>query len=272
MNYRIFRASERPDLYVSREYHESIFQRLGVWPAFVYGDPANRWRSAQIDRLFLEHQYVLADEDDSAVGVMTMVPVRVGRRTRLPAEGWSWALRAAVETGGRNADAICALSATIYPRAQGRGLGTALIRELLQIYARAPRFARLIAPLRPLWKSRHPHMSMGSYRSLRLPDGRHQDPWIRVHERLGGKLANVCPRSLVVRASAVEWHQWTGVDLRPASEVIVAGGLAPVLCDQTGMFGTYVEPNIWVIHELSAPEDATGAQIARNEPGEVELQ
>ena len=45
----------------------------------------------------------------------------------------------------------------------------------------------LIAPVRPTLKDRYPLTPIESYARWRRDDGSAFDPWIRVHERFGGR-------------------------------------------------------------------------------------
>ena len=52
--------------------------------------------------------------------------------------------------------------------------------------------SKLIVPVRPSHKDRHPHMSMADYAAKSRSDGLHPDPWIRTHQRIGGRIIGPC--------------------------------------------------------------------------------
>ncbi|MGE5529033.1 MAG: GNAT family N-acetyltransferase, partial [Patescibacteria group bacterium] len=56
----------------------------------------------------------------------------------------------------------------------------------------------LIAPVRPIWKTRYPLTPMESYVQWKRGDGAPFDPWIRVHWRLGAQPLCVAPNTLTV--------------------------------------------------------------------------
>ncbi len=52
----------------------------------------------------------------------------------------------------------------------------------------------VIAPVRPTWKERYPLIPIERTSSWRRADGSHFDPWIRVHEVVGGEIIALAPR------------------------------------------------------------------------------
>ncbi len=73
--------------------------------------------------------------------------------------------------------------------------------------------AGVIAPVRPTWKERYPLIPIEEYMLWRRDDGTHLDPWLRIHELVGGEILGAAPRSMVIRAPATEWAEWTGMAL-----------------------------------------------------------
>ena len=43
----------------------------------------------------------------------------------------------------------------------------------------------------------------------RREDGSHFDPWIRVHERVGGEIVAAAPESMLIEAPVADWEEWT---------------------------------------------------------------
>jgi len=81
----------------------------------------------------------------------------------------------------------------------------------------------------------------------RREDGTHFDPWIRIHERVGGEILGPAPRSMTISAPAADWEEWTGMRF-PDDGEYVFGGLAPLVV-RDGI-GTHVEPNVWMLHRV----------------------
>jgi hypothetical protein len=82
----------------------------------------------------------------------------------------------------------------------------------------------------------------------RRADGAHFDPWIRVHERIGGEILAPAPASMTIEASVAEWEGWTGMSLPADGDYVVPEMLAPLhVRDEVGR---HVEPNVWLRHRL----------------------
>lgn len=160
-------------------------------------------------------------------------------------------LSAAADTlAGRPGDAVSALFATVRPDLRGRGLSAAMLDAARRNTARLGHDA-LLAPVRPTHKHRHPEMPMAEYAAWRRPDGTAADPWLRVHERAGGRFVAVAPHSMTVTAGLDRWREWTGLPFDAPGPVLVPGGLVPVQCDPARDVAAYVEPNVWFRHDVA---------------------
>jgi len=99
---------------------------------------------------------------------------------------------------------------------------------------------------------------MEEYLGWRRADGQLFDPWLRVHERLGGEILGVCPGSLVVEGTVAEWEEWTSMAFPDSGSYVVGGALVPVEIDCGKDVGRYVEPNVWMRHTVSAGDARAG--------------
>src|SRR5205823_4198414 len=133
---------------------------------------------------------------------------------------------------------------------QSRGLSRAAVEAMASI-ARRKGFRSLIAPVRPNWKERYPLVAIERYARWRRPDGLLFDPWMRVHERLGGVVLKPEPRLLRITGTVAEWEGWTGMSFPESGDYWFPGGLATVAIDQGHDQGTYWEPNVWMQHALT---------------------
>jgi hypothetical protein len=160
-------------------------------------------------------------------------------------------LSAAADTlAGRPGDAVSALFATVRPDLRNRGLSAAMLDAARRNTARLGHDT-LLAPVRPTHKHRHPEMPMAEYAAWRRPDGAAADPWLRVHERAGGRFVAVAPHSMTVTAGLDRWREWTGLPFDAPGPVLVPGGLVPVQCDPARGVAAYVEPNVWFRHDVA---------------------
>jgi hypothetical protein len=157
----------------------------------------------------------------------------------------------ALHRSGEPVDTLCALAAEVPPTARRRGLAAELLRGMSELACRK-RLRRLIAPVRPSWKERYPLTPIERYITWRREDGQLLDPWMRLHERLGARVATALPRSMRITGCVRDWETWTALALPESGTYVFPRGLAPVTVDRAADVGSYWEPNVWMIHpELS---------------------
>ncbi|HWB36513.1 MAG TPA: N-acetyltransferase [Rugosimonospora sp.] len=154
---------------------------------------------------------------------------------------------------GRRGNLAAALEVTVRPDARGSGLSGLMLRSLRARVAAAG-YPALVVPVRPNRKHEHPEQPLAGYAARTRADGLPEDPWLRVHVRAGGRMVGVAPRSMSVVERLAGWRAWTGLPFDRTGEVLVPQGLVPVWCDVERDLGVYVEPNVWVLHELSTVE------------------
>ena len=239
-----FTHAERPDL------GDRTGAWSNAWPEFVFHDDVAEQLYGRLVVDYPQHQHYLVENDVPVAGVASIPLVWHGEPEDLPS-GWDGAL----QRGTRDFDdrtsptTLCALAAQVAPGQQNRGLSSALI-ERLRSSAREHGYSSLIAPVRPTVKHRYPLIPMTEYIRWRRPDGSPFDPWLRAHERLGGTVVQVADASMVVTGSVSEWERWTGLPLPGSGRHVVPGALVPVDVDRERDTGRYVEPNVWVVHEV----------------------
>jgi hypothetical protein len=102
--------------------------------------------------------------------------------------------------------------------------------------------------VRPTLKERYPLIPIERYVEWRREDGSHFDPWIRVHERVGGEIVQVAPRSMLIEAPVADWEEWTEMTF-PEDGAYVVPGMLATLEVRDGV-GTHVEPNVWMRHAV----------------------
>jgi hypothetical protein len=102
--------------------------------------------------------------------------------------------------------------------------------------------------VRPTRKSDYPLIPIERYMCWRRPDGTHFDPWIRIHELIGGKILAAAAESMTIDAPVSDWEEWTGMNFPDDGEHIVPGMLAPLQVDDG--VGRHVEPNVWLRHSV----------------------
>jgi GNAT superfamily N-acetyltransferase len=240
---RISSLADRPGML------ERVVGVADTWPEFVIQDLVG---AAHYPRIATElPEYVLFAEDESGEVVANAysVPFALAAEGRgeLPGTGWDTVLVWAFSDlrRGVRPDTVSALSVSVAPHAQGRGL-SALMVSALRDNARARGFREVVAPVRPSAKHLEPRTPIEEYAHRVRPDGLPHDPWLRVHARAGATVDSVAPASMTVAAPPADWRRWTGLPFDTRGDVEVPGGLVPVRCEVERGCAVYVEPDVWM--------------------------
>jgi len=238
---KLVRYADRADL---RERRYGELSRP-TFPEYMHhNEPGGRYW----DRLyedFPDFQLVLLDGDQLVAELHSVPTAWDGSSDDLPT-GWDDAFLRAFESG-READVLCALAISVHPDQQARGLAARMLNDMRAAGARAG-LRELIAPVRPTLKSSYPLIPIEEYLTWRRPDGKHFDPWIRVHERVGGEILAPSPESMFLEASVADWEEWTEMRFPGNGAYVVPGMLAPL--DVRDGVGRHVEPNVWLRHSV----------------------
>lgn len=240
---------QRPDL-IGR-----VWDMPDQWDEFMEYDPIGESLFGSVVRSYRQLGVAATDSNDEVVAHGTAMAFRFdadGRRA-LPDRGWDQALVWAHQDLVRQVepDTACALEVSVHTDWLGRGLSQqtfAAVRDA----ARAAGFATLLAPVRPSAKHLEPDTPMGEYATRTRADGLPTDPWLRVHARLGGVIEGVASASQTIAGSLDQWRSWTGLDLTESGPVHMPGGLVPLQCYIDHGVCVYVEPNVWVRHDLTS--------------------
>lgn len=246
MQVRVFSLAERPGLL------ERLADFGPVWPEFMRQDPLGGFIYGR-ETAWADFVLVAVDAADQVVARLCTVPFTwAGDPAReLPDGGWDAVLLQAAtdQLAGVRGNVVSALEIGIVPQYRGRGLAPVLLAAMRD-HVRRLGFTDLVAPVRPNGKHAYPHETMADYLERRRPDGLAQDPWLRVHQRLGGVVVQVAPFSMVIAGTLAQWRAWTGLPFDHSGPVVVPEALVPVQCDVAAGIATYVEPNVWVCHRL----------------------
>ena len=246
--------AQRPDL------RDKVFgpEIQSAVPEFMRHDPAAAlyYGNGQLDH-YREFGLVAVDsaQPDRPVARAFSVPFAFGDGTKgreeLPDGGWDAVIRWADQDrrAGRPATAVSALEIMVAPRLQRRGISR-LMLTALRDNARRLGFADLYAPLRPTDKHREPLTPFADYVARRREDGSPHDSWVRTHVRAGARIVKVAHCSMVVAGTIAEWSRWTGLSFTASGPAIVPGALSPIHVSLEQDHAVYVEPNLWVHHQL----------------------
>ena len=61
----------------------------------------------------------------------------------------------------------------------------------------------------------------------------------------------MAPESMRITGTAEDWSDWAGIALRESGAYAVPGALSPVVYDADTDLGVYIEPNVWMIHDVA---------------------
>jgi len=239
---------ERPDLI------SQVWNMPDSWDEFMDHDPIAEALFGAVVQHFRQLGVVATDANDNIVAHGTAMAFCLdcdGRR-ELPDKGWDqaliWAHRDLVR--GVEPDTACALEVSIHTEWLGRGLSQVMFGAIRDA-ARSAGFSTLLAPVRPSEKHLEPDADMDEYARRTRSDGLPSDAWLRVHARLGGVIEQIAPASQTISGSLDQWRAWTDIDFSESGPVRVPGTLVPVQCLVSQNVAVYVEPNVWVRHDLT---------------------
>jgi hypothetical protein len=148
---------------------------------------------------------------------------------------------------GERPNTLCALAAETPREGRARGMAARLLESMRTIAAEQG-LLHLVAPVRPSHKEHYPLTPIERYITWRRGDRQLLDPWMRIHERLGARVATPLPESMLITGTVEEWESWTSMAFPDSGEYVFPQGLATVHIDRGADRGTYWEPNVWMVH------------------------
>jgi hypothetical protein len=236
---------ERPDLVARWDEARDPWEGM----EWMYHDPVCELFWPRLTEDFGDLQFLVYDEESNAVlGEGRTIPFHwSGKDEELP-DGVDEVFPMACEDDVEP-NTLCAILAVIDTAAQARGLSAKILKQMGAV-ARAQGLGNLVAPVRPNYKSRYPLAPMDRYALWRRDDGLLYDPWLRTHERLGARYAGICPHSNVFEGTVAQWQEWTGLVFFESGDYLAPRMMNPFQIDLDAATGTYVEANVWMVHEL----------------------
>ena len=232
---------------------EKLQKILGaeIWPEFMQHDgTVNKyWRHVYTD--FLQYQFALT-AGNKIVAIANTVPLQWRKPfAALPDSGLDWAMKKAGADykRGLKPNVLVGIQILINEKYQGRGISFAMLK-IMQEIAKTNGINTIALPVRPTQKCDFPLIPIADYKNWQNKDGLPFDPWLRVHIKIGGEIAGICQRSMAISGSVSEWEGWTGLVFPGSGNFIVDRALVPVRIDRRKNVGSYIEPNVWVIHKV----------------------
>ncbi len=221
------------------------------WPEFMLRDEKAALYWDLLMTVFADFQIVLCDDHKNVLAVGNSIPIFWdGTLEGLPS-GWEGAFEKGAEghKAGVEPNTLSALAIVIDPAYQGKGISGKVIQAVKNA-AIEKGFTHFIVPLRPSLKSRYPLIPMEKYIEWKNGEGLPFDPWLRTHYKAGGRIVKIAPESMIIKGTIGEWEQWAEMKFPESGNYVVAGALTPVQIDCENDLGTYIEPNVWIKHDL----------------------
>jgi hypothetical protein len=248
VSYVAVTLAEQPDL------REQAIPDTDIWPVFnLQGDTYRRLWPRLTDDL-PEFQFAMCDEQTGkVVAEAHTVPCLWDGTMSGLSDGIDATITDAFNRHDRGQpfNTLCAIAAEIPTGGRGTGLAAEILRSMGTIATRHG-FEHLIAPVRPTWKDRYPITPIEQYMTWRRDDGSLFDPWLRLHERIGATMGPAMLGSYRIDGTIGEWESWLGMAFPESGDYVFPGGLSPLAVDREADQGTYLEPNVWMVHDLSS--------------------
>ena len=236
---KLVRYADRPELRARR--YEELSAR--TFPEYMHHNEPGGLYWGRLYTEFPDFQVALVDGDE-LLAEAHAIPIPWDRTVVGLPSGWDEGFVLGM-TSDRAATALMALAISVSPDRQGERLSSRMV-ETFRDNARAAGLESVLAPVRPTLKERYPLTPIERYTAWRRHDGSHFDPWLRLHERVGGEILATAPESMTMRAPVADWEAWTGMAFPEDGEYVFPGALATLVVEDG--VGTHVEPNVWVRH------------------------
>lgn len=243
MDLEIVTSSTRPDL--NDEAAAAFRER---WPEFIFHDPVPPQYIARVNDYFADFNILVLIDGRVAAGGWGVPFEWDGTPDDLP-DGYDSALVRSVadHEARRTPTAFSFMAAAVHPDHDKQGLAAEVLRALVDRVAAAG-IDSVVAPIRPTWKSKYPHVPMSEYATWVRDDGLSIDPWIRTHQRMGARILKVAPNSMVIPGTVPEWEQWADMPFPVSGEYVVPDALNLLAVDRDANTAVYREENLWMQH------------------------
>lgn len=220
------------------------------WPEFMQHDKIVEKYWPTLYDNFADFQFAVIDNNE-IVGVGNMIPLNWEKSfAELPNAGVDWAMEKANCDFKNNIDSnlLVAMQILINKEYRGKGISSEMVKIMMSV-AKKNNIEHIALPVRPTLKHKYPLIPMKDYITWKRDDGTAFDPWIRVHLNLGGEIVEICKKSMEITGTIKEWEKWSGLSFAGSGNYVVNNALVPVNINLEDNIGTYIEPNVWIIHK-----------------------
>ncbi len=223
------------------------------WPEFMLHDPNADENWHELFDRFKEYQFALLDTENDCMAAMgNSLPFYWDRSLEeLPEGGWDWVFLRAIANHeqGIQPNIQSAIQINIHPDYRSQGISGEMVAAMRAI-GKSGGFRYLVAPVRPNQKSSYPLISIDDYIKWTNAEGLPFDAWLRVHARAGARIIKPCHEAMTIPGTRLEWEEWTGLKFPQSGSYYIPGALNPMEMDIEKDQGLYIEPNVWMVHEI----------------------
>ncbi|BBH51843.1 non-ribosomal peptide synthetase [Fluviispira sanaruensis] len=258
-NYRIYTLAQRPEL----------LRKLNIihaqsWPKYFEGSAilVDLW--PKIYSEFSEYQILIVDEKDEIAAIGNSIPIYWDGTCKNLPNGWDGALESAFKETQTEPNTLLILAGIVAEPYQSRGLSSEILK-LFKIIAQANELEKILVAVRPTGKAQFPEIKFTDWCSLRREDGQLKDNWLRMHERIGGKILKIDLNSQFIKARIDEWESWTQFHIMNSGPIHFPETLQEAVVDFSDNSVTYYDPAVWVEHFFTNNENALWPKINGNQ-------
>jgi hypothetical protein len=215
-----------------------------AWPEFMLHWDCSAW--SHLFSIFADHQILMTREENLLAYGHTIPISWEDNLINIPDN-----LKTLIENGvetyekGLKPNILLALAAVVSPNYKSEGLSYEIVK-LMKKLSIDKKYDSLIVPVRPTLKSKYPLIPINNYANWKKEDGIVFDPWLKVHDKLGGKILKTAEKSMIITGKVKEWEEWTKIKMPESGKYIIEGALNPVEVNYDQDIGTYFDPCIWV--------------------------
>ena len=215
-----------------------------VWPEFMLHWNCSAW--SHLFSTFADHQILLINKG-KLIAYGHTIPIYWGENITNVPDNLKTLIENGVETKekGLKPNILLALAAVVSPKYKGEGLSYEIVRLMKELCIEK-KYDSLIVPVRPTLKPKYPLISIENYAYWKNEDGSAFDPWLRVHDKLGGKILKTAEKSMVITGKIKEWEEWSNTKIPESGKYIIEGALNPLEINYDQDIGIYYDPCIWI--------------------------
>ncbi|CAF1044475.1 unnamed protein product [Adineta ricciae] len=245
--YQVVSLKERPDLRAS-------YNKLSVdsWPKFFELDPQEKVEDI-LFKDWSQYQVAVLSKAGKLLGIGLSVPLFWDGSLHTLPSGWEAAKQKGIEdlVAGKTPTAITAFAILVDKMVNNQGMSGMILQAMLNM-TRSHGFHSLMSCARPILKVKYPLIPIEQYAYWTNAFGEPFDPWVRLHWRLGAKLVGVSPLSSTYQGTVSQWEKCTNMKFPASGQYIINDGLTPLIINREQNFGTYYDPNVWMLFRTSS--------------------